>query len=353
MKTPLVYILHCGNFYGTEQMALATLEGLSSEYTPILIAPEGVVIAKAEEKGIKTYAFRNLLQLSSQLHEVLSNYYELMVMSTGVKQALLLSVWNIFYRRKLTHLHIIHGGTDERESYGRKAYLNYFPVRFIAVSYFVRSRLIAHGVKASSIDVVENFLLPERVAKSPKRPQFTRQGIQHIVVVSRIDPIKRIDVLLDALDLAPDLLQHLEITILGTGWNLDEMRERAAKYHPQVQFLGFVSDVPQRLANADLLLHLCPTEPFGLAILEAMAADLPVLIPNTGGAAALVENEVSGLHFKANNPEALAKRLRELLTAEPEYLNRLVAGARQAVETRFSAEQGIANYHALLTETHS
>jgi glycosyltransferase involved in cell wall biosynthesis len=83
-----------------------------------------------------------------------------------------------------------------------------------------------------------------------------------------------------------------------------------------------------------------------------MAADLPVLIPNTGGAAALVENEVSGLHFKANNPEALAKRLRELLIAEPEYLNCLVAGARQAVETRFSAEQGIANYHALLTEIH-
>lgn len=348
MCTPLIYILHCGNLYGTEQMALATIEGLRAEYTPILIAPSGTVIEESRRRGIKTYEFRNKFQLSLQLRKLLSENAELVVMSTGVKQALLLSLWNLLYRRKLKHLHIIHGGTNERESYGRKAYLNYFDVRFVAVSYFVRSRLIAHGVKPNVIDVVENFLLPERVENMPKRPTFTATGIRRIVVVSRVDPIKRIDVLLDALDLAPDLAAQLEINILGTGWDLDRMRARAATSYPNVHFCGFVSDVPQRLADADLLLHLCPTEPFGLAVLEAMAANLPVLLPNTGGAAALIENEVSGLHFKANNPEMLARRLRGLLNAEPEYLNRLVAGARHALETRFSAEQGIANYQSLL-----
>jgi glycosyltransferase involved in cell wall biosynthesis len=349
MKIPLIYILHCGNLYGTEQMALATLEGLQTEYFPILVAPTGVVIAEAQQRGFKTYAFSNAWELFWQLCSILNQYSsELIIMSTGVKQALLLALGNIFYRRSLKHLHVIHGGTDERESYGRKSYLNFFNIRFVAVSYFVRSRLIAHKVRPTSIVVVENFLLPERVANTPKRPLFTKRGIRRVTVISRIDPIKRIDVLMDALDLDPKLAEKLEINVLGTGWNLEEMRARAEKTHPRVKFLGFVSDVPQRLANSDLLLHLCPTEPFGLAVLEAMAADLPVLTPHTGGAAALIEDGVSGLHFRANDPQALVLKLRELLNADPAFLNRLVAGARHAVETRFSAHQGIENYHHLI-----
>ena len=79
----------------------------------------------------------------------------------------------------------------------------------------------------------------------------------------------------------------------------------------------------------DCLVHLCPVEPFGLAILEAMAADLPVLVANSGGAGALIDDGISGFHFRANDAGDLGRRLQELTDAPPALLNRVVSGGRR------------------------
>jgi len=102
------------------------------------------------------------------------------------------------------------------------------------------------------------------------------------------------------------------------------------------------------LAQSDLLVHLCPEEPFGLAILEAMAAGVPVLVPDRGGAGSLVEEGISGFHFKADDPGDLARRLIQLREAPPPYLNRAVSGGFRALATRFSARDRIGQYRQLL-----
>jgi glycosyltransferase involved in cell wall biosynthesis len=88
--------------------------------------------------------------------------------------------------------------------------------------------------------------------------------------------------------------------------------------------------------------------PIGLAILEAMAAGVPVLVADTGGAASLVDEGMSGFHFHANDAEALAQRLTDLAQASPAQLNSVVAGGYQALATRFSATARLADYRRLL-----
>lgn len=349
MTVPLVYALHSGNLYGTERMALATLEGLRERFAPVLLAPPGPALAEAARLGIPGESFASPREFARRLQPWLAQHRRVAFIATGVAHSLIFLALNAWYRRKSVHLHLVHGGTDERLSYGRKRLLNPTAAKLVAVSDFVRQRLMAHGVAPDKIWVIENFLTDERVRSAPRRPPFESAGVRKVVIVSRIDPIKRVDLLLDALDRHPDL-GALSFRILGSGWDLEKLRQRAAERHPNVNFLGFTEAVAEELAAADLLLHLCPSEPFGLALLEAMAAGVPVLAPDSGGAALLVEEGVSGGRFHADDPEALAARLRELHAAPAELLNRWVAGGDRALATRFSQTERLADYERLLAE---
>ena len=349
LRPPLLYALHSGNLYGTERMALATAEGVADVFRPVLFAPPGPALREAERLGFGAVPFESARSLAVSLRPWFVRSPRLAFVATALTHSLAAIAWDLLYRRRMTHLHIVHGGTDERLSYGRKRLLNPARVTFVAVSDFVRRRLIAHRVRRDRIVVIENFLSPERIASAPRRPPFGSPGVRKIVVVSRVDPIKRIDVLLDALDLDPGL-DGLEARVLGTGWDLDRLRARAAAENPNVTFVGFSEHVQEELAAADMLVHLCPAEPFGLAILEAMAGGVPVLTPDAGGAGALVEDGRTGFHFRANDPVDLALRLREFMRAPAEELNRVVRAADGALNTRFSAAERAADYRRLLTE---
>jgi glycosyltransferase involved in cell wall biosynthesis len=346
MTPRLLYVLHSGNLYGTERMALVTLEGLGDAVSPMLCAPAGPVLAESQRRGIPSVQFDGAKGLAAILRRELATHRAVSFAATAVTHSLLFVALNGWYRRPGVHIHMVHGGTDERDSYGRKRLLNHTGVQFVAVSGYVRERLIAHRVKPSRIQVIENFLGPDDVAGRVRRPPFEADGVRQILVVSRVDPIKRVDLLLDCLDGHPEL-RALEFRILGTGWDLDVLRERARTAHPNVTFVGFSDDVPRELARADLLLHLCPVEPFGLAILEAMASGVPVLVPDQGGAGSLIADGIDGMRFRANDAVDLARALSAARRAAPEQLNALVAAADRQLATRFSAAARIADYRRL------
>jgi glycosyltransferase involved in cell wall biosynthesis len=132
---------------------------------------------------------------------------------------------------------------------------------------------VHNGVRNNKITVIKNFLPEAQIDKAIKRARFIDNGVRNVVVISRIDPIKRIDLLLDAIDLE-SALRNFNFKILGAGWDFEKLRDRAKTYS-NVAFVGFTDQVAKELARSDLLLHCCPVESFGLAILEAMAAKAP------------------------------------------------------------------------------
>jgi len=219
----------------------------------------------------------------------------------------------------------------------------------VAVSAYVQERLIANGVKPGQITVVGNFLPDRRIQEAPRHPPFVEDGIRKVIVVSRVDPIKRVDLLLDAMDRHPEL-RDLPVKVFGTGWDLDLLRSRASESHPNVAFEGFSADVANELAASDLLLHLCPVEPFGLAILESMAAAVPVLVPNQGGAEGLVKTGVSGFHFHADDADDLAAALLRIRQMQAETLNGIAAAASQRLRDNYSSSACLANYRNLYAE---
>jgi glycosyltransferase involved in cell wall biosynthesis len=346
-RIPLIYVLHSGRLYGTERMALATAAELSDEFAPLVFAPPGQAISEARAMGFGATEFRNVREVAVKLLPHFVHNHSLAFVATGVVHSLLGAAWAALSRCEIAHLHVVHGGTDERLSYGRKRCLNNLNVTLVAVSSFVRDRLLAHHVRPSRIRVVENFLRDAEVAAAPQHSRFCETGIRHLLVVSRLDPIKRVDLLFDAFDSEPDL-HHLDASVLGDGYELEKLRLRASAERSQIHVEGFRANVAHWMAQSDLLVHLCPVEPFGLAILEAMAAGVPALVPDRGGAGDLVEDGISGFRFKADDAVALATRLKELSRAPAQLLNRVVEGGRQALSGRFSAAARVADYRALL-----
>ena len=345
---PCIYVLHSGQLYGTERMAMVTVRGISSSnMKSILLAPPGPILAEAEDRGIATQCFKHNWDLVRYLKSYLVQYQKLVFITTGVFQSILIIVGNLFYRRQIVHLHIVHGGTDEELSYARKSLLNYLPVKLVAVSEFVRDRLQAHRVRPQQIETIENFLLKSQIETMPKRQSFTNPGINRIVIVSRLDPIKRVDLLFDALDSCPRL-DRLEFRILGLGRDMERLKKRATEYHTQVVLEGFSARVLETMANSDLLLHLCPVEPFGLVILEAMAVGIPVLVPDRGGTGIIVKHNISGFQFRANDEQDLASWLVKLQQAPADLLNYIVKNAHKTLTSQFSEQRGIKAYYRLL-----
>ena len=101
---------------------------------------------------------------------------------------------------------MVHGGGEDRFSYAKKHHLNERKVALVAVSDYVRERLLEFGVAPRKVIVIDNFLADRDRAWIPSRPAFAaptgsrpiEAGRVRVAVVSRLDPIKRIDLLLDA-----------------------------------------------------------------------------------------------------------------------------------------------------------
>ncbi len=156
-RIPLLYVLHSGNLYGTERMALATAEGLADQFDCVIVSPPGPVEKEALRLGFGTLSFSSPLQLLKVLRPFFASYPAMGVIATGVSQSLAVIGLNKLYNRRVSHLHVVHGGTDERLSYGRKRLLPRSEATLVAVSAFVKQRLIANGSAEESIRIIEKF----------------------------------------------------------------------------------------------------------------------------------------------------------------------------------------------------
>lgn len=339
----VVYALHSGQLFGTERMALATLQTLGPRIDPVLLAPPGPLHAEARQRGISSFTIRRSTDLVHALARHLMRDRGTAVMSTGVGQALAIETLRLATGWRGRHLHMVHGGTDERLSYGRKRLLNPMAVQFVAVSDFVRDRLVAHGVPLARIEVIHNFLHGPPAAQ---RQPYLVDGVRKVVMLSRLDRIKRVGLLFDALDRNPEL-RVMSFDLYGTGELQEELAVRARE-HPNVVLKGFQSSAAAALSEADLLLHTCPEEPFGLVILEAFAAGVAVLAPNAGGAADIVDAPHCGFGFTANSPAALAQALARLQHTSANRLREVAERGRDALERRFSARRQVQRYAELL-----
>jgi len=341
----LVYALYQGNLYGTERMALATAAGLQARGAVArILAPEGLVHEAARQAGLRSCVYRGAPDLLRQVDRLLACAPALAFLGTRLEHSLALAAANLRRRRPVKHWLVVHGGGG-KNVYRRNRLLAPLDLGFIAVSPYVRRCLIDNGIPSRRITVAENFMARSQRDTVPRRALFTEDGVRRVALISRLEAPKRLDLLLSALQREPGLA-GLRFDVFGDGSQRGELAALAARL-ANVRWLGFQPDAAQRLHEYDLLLHTAPHEPFGLVLLEAMAAGVPVLVPDAGGPADIAAGGAGRL-YRAGDAADLARQLSWFASAPASALASQVERGRNALEDRFGDDAGLDRYAALL-----
>ncbi len=123
----------------------------------------------------------------------------------------------------------------------------------------------------------------------------------------------------------------------GSQVDIREMQAFSAGHGIQdmVSFSGFEPDLEKLYANVDVLVNASTRpEPFGRTLIEAMARGKVVLGPAEGGPLEIIEDGVTGFHFKPRDPDALAAAF--MRAVDHPDIPGLVVAAQRVVRERFS-----------------
>ena len=169
-----------------------------------------------------------------------------------------------------------------------------------------------------------------------------------VVFVGRLVPIKRVDVLLDAVAHARSVGARIRLAVAGDGQlrNALEAQARALGIDDAVTFLGFRRDLPQLMAASDLAVLCSDKEAMGMALIEAAAAGCPAVATDVGGLNEIVPPDAL---VPAGDPRALGERL-AMAASDPADLRLRGAAAREVVRDAFTYQRLIGDVEALYEE---
>jgi glycosyltransferase involved in cell wall biosynthesis len=186
------------------------------------------------------------------------------------------------------------------------------------------------------------------------RDRLQLQGKRVLAFTGRLVPHKGLDVLLRAL---PALHDDVVLLVVGRGPTLPNLTSLARRLavEDRVRFCPNVSDeeLPRFLRAADLFVFPSQNrlEGFGLAVAEAMAAGLPVVIADMPGVREVIEPGEEGLLVEPFLVSDLVAKIRSLLD-DPERRARMSTAARRRAEQRYAvtvvAGQLLSVYRSLL-----
>jgi glycosyltransferase involved in cell wall biosynthesis len=193
------------------------------------------------------------------------------------------------------------------------------------------------GVVPSGIDR-ERFV--QARVQGKQQPDWFGCPPEALVVgsVGWLTDIKGHEYLIEAAaKLKPDF-PSLHLVIIGSGDRRDALLRLAesASLRDAVHLLGHRDDIEVCLAGMDLFVLPSLNEGMGRALIEAMAAGLPVIASRVGGIPAVISHEQTGLLVPSGDAGALAEALRRLLD-RPEWAKQLGAAASRSVDSRYGS----------------
>jgi len=219
-----------------------------------------------------------------------------------------------------------------------------------AVSESLRQATVEQLAVHKTIEVIPNFIDParfERARALPGARRWAAPGEKILVHISNFRPVKRV---LDVVETFARVYPRTKSRLLMVGDGPDRgkverhCRDRGICH--AITFIGSLPLIEEVLVGADLFLLPSESESFGLAALEALACEVPVIATRAGGLPEVVIDGECGLLFPVGDVEAMTQGAAALLGDEKRRRAMGEAGRRRAVE-QFAVDKVVARYRGL------
>ncbi|MSR65684.1 MAG: glycosyltransferase [Verrucomicrobiae bacterium] len=231
------------------------------------------------------------------------------------------------------------------------AFVNRRVTRIIAVSAAVKKHYIEQQqLPAEKIEVIRNGIDLGRFRNAQPIDKTTlglKPADKLVVCVASLKVKKGHSVLLQAWPHVVAKHRNACLALVGDGPLRDELKRAASPlpFDGTVHFLGNRSDVPAILAAADVFVLPSLWEGFGIAVVEAMAAGVPVVASRVDGVCEIIRDRQDGVLVPPSEPDKLAQAIVELLS-DGEWAKQLVDSAHKRAE-EFSIQATVERLQAL------
>jgi glycosyltransferase involved in cell wall biosynthesis len=215
--------------------------------------------------------------------------------------------------------------------------------RFVAVSSDIRERLMKYeGLDAAQIEVIHNG-----VAATAKLTTCERRALRRdlgfsdadfvVGTVGRFDPIKNLPMLVSSLAAAARHLGALRGLLVGDGAEFGKLTAHLARagLSEQVRLTGYRSDVTRLVQCLDLFVLSSLSEGTSMALLEAMAAGVAVVVTEVGGNPEIVVKDGTGWTVPSGAVEALTAVILDAARNQVRR-NRLAQAGQERFKEQFS-----------------
>ena len=230
--------------------------------------------------------------------------------------------------------------------------------RFIEVSRATLRRHVAYGIsRRDRFRVISNGIDLSRFERPTGDIRTIRGHLDLppstpiIATVTRLVPVKRIDVLLKAAEIVVRRCPKVLFVIVGQGESEGFLRKRASvpSLSGKVRFFGHRSDIADLLHVFDVIAISSDDEGHPTSLIEAMAAARPVAATAVGGIPEVVEDGGSGLLVPRRNPDRLAEALLSLLEA-PEKAKAMGIRGQNIARERYDVRRMVESVEILYRE---
>lgn len=217
------------------------------------------------------------------------------------------------------------------------------------VSNWARTALVGWLPEAAAVPstVIDNFVSPVSVGPGG-------EPLADLVTMGHLEPVKNHRYMLEVLAEAARTGRRYSLDVYGEGPLRGDLLRQATALglDGQVRFRGFDPGVRSLLPRYRAYAHASYSESSSLAIIESMAAGLPIVAGNIGPIAELCTEGVEARFWPLDDPAKAAAVLSGLLDSEPDRL-RAAAAAQERFRREFDAEVIAPRLWAFLRESQS
>ena len=218
-----------------------------------------------------------------------------------------------------------------------------------AISDYLKDRTVREFEIRRPIEMIPNFVncdLYCACKDSPLRKQWAHNGEPILMHLSNFRPVKRVTDVIEIFAIVREKMKA-KLVMIGDGPDRGaaEHLARQRKISRDVIFLGKQDRVQEKLGLADLFLLPSDLESFGLAALEAMACEVPVIATNVGGLPEVVTHGVDGYLVPPRDVAAAGKFALQILSL-PDRGREMGKQARINARKNYCSNDVIPKYEA-------